>query len=229
MPQKQDAGIEVVGFDWVPPFARGHVRDLRVRWALEEIGLDYRTRLISARDRPADYFLEQPFGQVPAYHEGDVHLFESGAIALHVAEKDERLLPHDPAGRGRAITWLVSALNSIEPYVMNMVTIDAFCAGQEWAKLRRPEQAEMMERRLRHLGAMLGDKDWLEDRFTVGDLIMVAALRGLAPGQVAMPENITAYVARGEARPAFQAALAAQLADFTPDADLAPEMEGVPA
>lgn len=223
MPQREDAAIEVTGFAWVPPFARGHVRDLRVRWALEEIGLDYRTRLISAMERPQNYFGEQPYGQVPYYVEGDIHLFESGAIVLHIAEKDERLLPRDPVGRARAITWLISALNSVEPYIMNMVTIDTFCAGQEWATLRRPAQVEMMERRLQHLSAALAGKDWLEGRFTVGDLIMVDALRNLSPDQLSIPQNLLDYVARGEARPAFRAALAAQLADFSPD------KEGVPA
>lgn len=223
MPQREDAPIEVTAFEWVPDFARGHVRDLRVRWALEEAGLDYRTRLISAVDRPAFYFGEQPYGQVPYYREGDVEIFESGAIVLHIAEKDERLLPRDPAGRARAITWLISALNSMEPYIMNMVTIDAFCAGQEWAALRRPAVVELMERRLQHLSAALGDKDWLEGRFTVGDLLMVEALRNLSPDQLSIPQNLIDYRARGEARPAFQAAIAAQLADFKPD------KEGMPA
>jgi glutathione S-transferase len=223
MPQRDDAAIEVTAFEWVPDFARGHVRDLRVRWALEEIGLDYRTRLISAMDRTAFYFGEQPYGQVPYYKEGDVEIFESGAIVLHIAEKDERLLPRDPVGRARAQTWLISALNSMEPYIMNMVTIDDFCAGQEWAKLRRPAQVEMMERRLQHLSAALGEKDWLEDRFTVGDLMMVEALRNLSADQLSIPRNLIDYRARGEARPAFQAALAAQMADFKPDE------EGVPA
>lgn len=223
MPQRDDAAIEVTGFAWVPPFARGHVRDLRVRWALEEIGLDYRTRLISAMERPTSYFGEQPYGQVPYYREGDIEIFESGAIVLHIAQKDERLLPSDPVGRARAQTWLISALNSMEPYIMNMVTIDGFCAGQEWAELRRPEMAKMMERRLAHLSAALGEKDWLEDRFTVGDLMMVEALRNLSPNKLSIPQNIQDYVARGEARPAFQAALAAQLADFVADE------EGMPA
>jgi glutathione S-transferase len=223
MPQRDDAAIQVTGFAWVPPFARGHVRDLRVRWALEEIGLDYSTRLISAVERPTSYFGEQPYGQVPYYREGDIEMFESGAIVLHIAEKDERLLPRDPVGRARAITWLISALNSMEPYVMNMVTIDSFCAGQQWAELRRPEQVRMMERRLEHLSTALGDKDWLEGRFTVGDLMMVEALRNLTPDRLSIPQNLQDYVARGEARPAFQAALAAQLADFVPDE------EGMPA
>lgn len=166
MPKSNDASIEVVAFDWVPPFARGHVRDLRVRWALEEIGLPYRTRLVSARERPPAYFREQPFGQVPAFHEGDVHIFESGAIVLHIAEKDERLLPRDPAGRAETITWLISALNSVEPYVMNIVTIDTFCAGQDWAKLRRDDAVTLMERRLEQLADALGDKQWLTGRFS---------------------------------------------------------------
>jgi glutathione S-transferase len=223
MPKTEYAPIEVTAFEWVPEFARGHVRDLRVRWALEEIGLDYCTRLISAMERPPAYYSEQPYGQVPFYKEGNVEIFESGAIVLHIAEKDERLLPREPAARARAITWLISALNSLEPYIMTMVTIDTFCAGQQWAEMRRPEAAVMMERRLRHLADALGDKDWLEDRFTVGDLITIEALRNLSPDRLSMPESLIAYVARGEARPAFKAAMAAQLADFAPD------QEGMPA
>jgi len=217
MPQTSDAMIEVTGFEWVPPFARGHVRDLRVRWALEEVGLDYRTRLISAVERPEFYFGEQPYGQVPYYVEGDLHLFESGAIALHIAEKGKGLLPRDPTGRARAIMWLISALNSIEQYVMNLVIIDIFSAGQEWAKLRRPDAVAALEKRLGQLSTALGDKDWLEGAFTVGDLIMVDVLRNLRDGQLTIPQNLAAYVARGMARPAFQAALAAQMADFLPD------------
>ena len=223
MPQRDDAPIEVTAFAWVPPFARGHVRDLRVRWALEEAGLDYRTRLIRVAPRPRDYFRDQPYGQVPHYREGAVEMFESGAIVLHIGEKDERLLPRDPAGRARAVTWLVSALNSLEPLIMNLLTIDSFCAGQDWATLRRPEAANQLERRLQHLSDALGDRDWLEGRFTVGDLITVEALRNLDPGRLAVPGNIIAYRARGEARPAFQAALAAQMADFVSDE------EGMPA
>lgn len=217
MPQTSDAMIEVTGFEWVPPFARGHVRDLRVRWALEEAGIDYRTRLISAMKRPEFYFGEQPYGQVPYYVEGDLHLFESGAIALHIAEKGEGLLPPDAAGRARATMWLISALNSIEPYVMNLVIIDLFCAGQEWAKLRRPDAVAALEKRLEQLATALGDKDWLEGSFTVADLIMVDVLRNLQDDALTIPGALHDYVARGTARPAFQAALAAQMADFLPD------------
>jgi glutathione S-transferase len=228
MPQTHDAPIQVTGFEWVPPFARGHVRDLRVRWALEEIGLDYRSRLISAVERPADYFLEQPFGQVPHYREGDVALFESGAIALYIAEKDERLLPRDSAKRARSISWLIAALNSVEPFIMQLQIIDLFSENQEWATLRRPEAVKHVETRLNRLSVALGEREWMEsDCFTVADLIMIDVLRNLSPSQVSIPQNIAAYIARGTDRPAFKAAVAAQLADFLPSEE--PQMEGEPA
>ena len=222
-PTDANAEIEVTGYDWVPPFARGQVRDLRVRWALEEIGQPYRTRLISARERPDWYYKEQPFGQVPTYREGGLLLFECAAIALHIAEKDERLLPRSGPARSRALTWLFCAMNSIDPYVMNQVTCELFARDDEWATLRQPAQTEMMERRLRQLGEALGDKDWLDGAFSVADILMVATLRTLANTSIVLPNCLAAYVARGEARPAFQRALAAQLADFIPDP------EGVPA
>ncbi len=223
MPMDVNADIEVTGYDWVPPFARGQVRDLRVRWALEEIGLPYRSRLISARERPDWYYKEQPFGQVPTYREGDLLLFECAAIALHIAEKDERLLPRSGPARSRALTWLFCAMNSIDPYVMNQVTCDAFADKDEWAILRRPQQTEMTDRRLRQLSEALGEKDWLDGAFTVADILMVATLDTLTGTSIVLPDNLAAYVARGKARPAYQAALAAQLADFIPDP------EGVPA
>lgn len=223
MPVDPNAEIEVVAFEWVPPVARGRVRDLRVRWALEEVGLCYRTKLISAMKRPDWYFKVQPFGQVPAYHEGDVHLFECGAIALHIAEKDERLLPRDPAGRGRAITWLISALNSVDPMQQFCNVMFFHGRGMEWPNEARPVVDGLIKRRLELLAEALGDKEWLEGRFTVGDLMMVATLRDIDRERIPFPPSLAAYVARGEARPAFQAALAAQLADFIPDE------EGVPA
>ncbi|HWJ69991.1 MAG TPA: glutathione S-transferase family protein [Sphingobium sp.] len=222
MAQHDDAAIEVTGFAWVPPFARGQVRDLRVRWALEEIGLDYRTRLLDRRDGRTDDDPGQPFGQVPVYREGGLTLFECGAIALHIAEKDERLLPREPIPRARAIAWLFAALNSIDPMMGALLEIDLFSGGAQWGVLRRPAAAVRLEGRLAQLGAALGAQDWLEERFTVGDLMMVATLRNLKPGQLFMPQNLMDYIARGEARPAFQAALAAQLGDFALD------REGVP-
>jgi glutathione S-transferase len=216
MPVVPDARIEISAFSWVPPFARGQVRDVRVRWALEEIGLPYRVRLLNAmEERPADYFREQPWGQVPIYNEGDIHLFESGAIVIHIGEKDERLLPRDAPGRARAIGWVVAALNSVDPEVGALTDIDTFDPDAEWARLRRPAVVERLATRLSRLADSLGEKDWLEGRFTIGDLMMIATLRGVTDAALleAHP-NLAAYVARGEARPAFQRALVAQFADF---------------
>jgi glutathione S-transferase len=216
MPVDRNAAIEVTAFTWVPDFAKGLVRDLRVRWALEEAGLSYRERLLDARNpRPEAYFQEQPFGQVPAYRDETVQLFESGAIVLHVGQRSEALLPRDTAGRARATAWLIAALNSVEPRVMEVAAIDIFHPDDEWARLRRPEAIENARRRLAHVAAWLGDKDYLEGAFTVGDLMMTAVLRGLRHTDlVAEHANLAAYLARCEARPAFERALAAQLAVF---------------
>ena len=217
MPLDPAAAIEITAFRWVPEFAQGVVRDLRVRWALEEAGLAYRVRLLDAMsDRPVDYYCEQPFGQVPFYSEADLRLFESGAIVQHIGEKDERLLPRDPVSRARAIQWTYAALNSVEPALQNLVLIDVFYAGEEWAKLRRPGAEEFARLKLKRVADWLGDKQWLEgDRFTIGDLMMVTVLRNLRhTGLVAEQPNLGAFLARGEARPAFQRALADQLAVF---------------
>lgn len=216
MPVDPDAAVEITAFNRVPPFAQGLVRDLRLRWALEEIGLPYRTRLMDGMSpRPEGYVKEQPFEQVPTYHEGDVHLFESGAILLHIAEKDERLMPRDPAERGRTIAWLFSALNSVEPAIMNLIVIDVFAAGEEWAKLGRPRAEETARQKVGRVSAWLGDKEYLENRFTVADLLMVTVLRNLRHTRLVEEfPNLAAWKARCEARPAFQHALDAQCADF---------------
>jgi glutathione S-transferase len=216
MPVDRNAAIEVTAFAWVPDFAQGHVRDLRVRWALEEAGLSYRERLLEARNpRPEAYFQEQPFGQVPAYRDETLQMFESGAIVLHIAERSEVLLPRDTAGRARATAWLIAALNSVEPRVMEIAAIDIFHPDDEWARLRRPGAVENVRKRLGQLSAWLGDKDYLEGRFTAGDLMMAEVLRGLGhTGLVAEHANLAAYLARCTARPAFERALAAQLAVF---------------
>jgi glutathione S-transferase len=213
---QSDSAFEITAFNWVPPFAAGLVRDLRVRWALEEAGLSYRARLLDGgSERPTDYYREQPFGQVPCYREGDLRLFESGAIVQHIGEKDERLLPRDPIGRARAIQWTYAALNSVEPALQNLTSIDLFYADQEWAKLRRPGAADFARLKLKRVADWLGDSDWLEDRFTIGDLMMVTVLRLLRHTElVGERPNLAVYLARGEARPAFQRALAAQLRDF---------------
>ncbi len=209
--------IEVSAFKWVPPFARGLVRDLRVRWALEEAGLPYRARLIDFDDREtAAYRALQPFGQVPVYRDGELAMFESGAIVLHIAAGAPALMPADPDGRARATAWLFAALNSIEPPIQNLAELDLFNADQEWARLRRPGLVAFVEQRLGELAASLGDKDYLEEGgFTAGDLMMVTVLRNLRHTELmAQFPTLAAYQARCEARPAFQNALAAQLGDF---------------
>ncbi|WP_119459785.1 glutathione S-transferase family protein [Rhodospirillaceae bacterium SYSU D60014] len=216
MPVDPNAEIEVSAFNWVPSFAKGQVRDLRVRWALEEAGCAYRERLLDAKnERPEAYLREQPFGQVPIYNEGDIHMFETGAIVLHIAERSEVLMPRDPAGRARAMSWVVAALNSIEPMIAELVNIDIFNAGADWARARRPEAERNVRERLGRLSAWLGERDYLEDRFTVGDLMMTTVLRILRhTALVAEYPNLAEYQARCEARPAFQRALEAQLAAF---------------
>ena len=171
--------ITISAFRWVPPFAQGQVRDLRVRWALEEAGLPYRTRLLEQgdQDKP-DYRALQPFGQVPILEEDGRVLFESGAIVLHIGERSETLLPKDPAARARATQWLIAALNSIEPHIMNVAVLGLFYADQEWAKLRRPSAVEFARHRLSCLAKALGDKPHLDgERFTAGDLMMTTVLR----------------------------------------------------
>ena len=209
--------IEVSAFKWVPPFARGLVRDLRVRWALEEAGLPYRARLIDFDDREtAAYRALQPFGQVPVYRDGELAMFESGAIVLHIAAGAPALMPPDQDGRARATAWLFAALNSIEPPIQNLAELDLFNADQEWARLRRPGLVAFVEQRLGELAASLADKDYLEEGgFTAGDLMMVTVLRNLRHTELmAQFPTLAAYQARCEARPAFQKALAAQLGDF---------------
>jgi glutathione S-transferase len=214
MPLNPNADIEITAFRWVPPFAQGVVRDLRARWALEEAGLDYRVRLLGPQ-RPAEYLREQPFDQVPAFSDGEVRIFESGAIAQYIGEQSETLLPADKHGRYRAIQWTYAALNSLEPALFNVVLIDLFYKDEEWAKLRRPGAVDFAKLKLRRLSDWLGDKQWLEGRFTIGDLIMVTSLRFLRDTDlVAEFPNLAAYVERGEARPAFQQALRDQLQTF---------------
>ncbi|HEU5068363.1 MAG TPA: glutathione S-transferase family protein [Sphingomicrobium sp.] len=215
MPINPNAQIEITGFKWVPDFARGLVRDLRVRWALEEAGLDYRVRLLD-QQRPTNYLKEQPFDQVPCFNDGTVRIFESGAIVQYIGEKTEALLPRDPQGKYRAIQWTYAALNSVEPGVQHRVLLDAFYADQEWAKLRKPGADEFARNKLRRVSDWLGDKQWLEgDRFTIGDLVMITVLRmAKIGGLIEIGSNLEAYVERGEARPALQRSLASQFAEY---------------
>jgi glutathione S-transferase len=214
MPINPNASIEITAFPWVPEPVQGFVRDLRARWALEEAGLDYRVRMLD-QERPPEYLLEQPFNQVPTLREGDVHIFESGAIVQYIGDKSEALLPRDPQGRYRAIQWSYAALNSVEPAVLNLMLIDLFYPDQEWAKLRRQGAEEFARLKLKRVSDWLGDKQWLEGRFTIGDLIMVTVLRFLRHTElVAQVPNLDAYLKRGEARPAFRKALGDQLSGY---------------
>ena len=201
--------ITISAFKWVPEFAQGQVRDLRARWALEEAGLPYKTRLLELgdQDKP-DYRAVQPFGQVPILEENGLVLFESGAIVLHVGERSEALLPKDAGARARAVQWLIAALNSIEPFVMNVALIDLFYANEEWAKLRRPGAVEFVQKRLSALSKSLGDKPYLDgDRFTAGDLMMTTVLRILKHTDIVTSEKrLAAYVERCTLRPAFKRA-----------------------
>ncbi|AEI63568.1 glutathione S-transferase family protein [Corallococcus macrosporus] len=208
--------MTVSAFKWVPPFAQGLVRDLRVRWALEEAGLPYQVRLIDPKvQASADYRALQPFGQVPMLEDEGLVLFESGAIVLHIANKSDALLPANAAGRARAVTWLFAALNSIEIAIQPLAEVDLFFAQEEWAKLRRPGVVEALKKRLGELAASLGEREYLEDRFTAGDLMMVTVLRILRHTDLldGFP-TLKAYKERCEARPAFQRALAAHLETF---------------
>ena len=215
MPINPNAAIEITAFQWVPDFAQGLVRDLRARWALEEAGLDYRVRLVG-QERPPEYLLEQPFDQVPCFSDGTVKIFETGAIVQYIGEQSEALLPSDPQGKFRAIQWTCAALNSVEPAFINLLLIDIFFTGEEWAKLRRPGAEDFARLKLKRVSEWLGDKQWLEgDRFTIGDLLMVTVLRFLRHTKlVAEFPNLDAFLERGEARPAFQRALADQLAVY---------------
>ena len=226
MPLKEDASIEITAFRWVPEFAQGVVRDLRARWALEEAGLDYRVRLLGM-PRPPEYVKEQPFDQVPCFNDGKVRIFESGAIIQYIGEQSEVLLPREPQSKYRAIQWTYAALNSVEPAILNLLLIDVFFKGEEWATLRRPGAEEFARLKLKRLSDWLRDKEWLEDRFTIGDLMMTTTLRFLRhTNLVGEIPNLAAYLQRAESRPAFKQALNDQLAAFAANE---PQPEGAAA
>jgi len=206
----------ITAFESSPDRGQGLARDMRVRWALEEAGQPYEVRLVSFRamKKPAHRALH-PFGQIPTYEEGDLALFESGAIVLHIAEHHPGLLPEDTNARARAIMWMFAALNTVEPPILDLQTAKFLEGDKPWSEQRLPLIKERIGARLGELSDRLGENDWLDGAFSAGDLMMVHALLRLKPsGMLDEYPNLTAYVARGAARPAYQRAFAAQLAVF---------------
>jgi glutathione S-transferase len=206
--------ITITAFERSPDGGKGLARDTRVRWALEEVGQPYEVRLVSfqAMKEPAHLALH-PFGQIPTYEEGDLALFETGAIVFHLAQRHPGLLPADPGARARAITWMFAALSTVEPPILDLSMAKVIEGDKPWAKDRLPLVEERVRARLKQLSARLGDAEWLDGAFSAGDLLMVSVLlRSRPSGILAEFPNLAAYVARGEARPAYQRAFAAQLA-----------------
>lgn len=217
MPIDPNAETVVVALRNAPGFAHGLVRDLRVRWALEEIGRPYRTELHEAMTPRPDAYRRawQPFGQVPALDDGQVRLFESGAILLHLGEQDERLLPKDPQARADALSWVVAALNTIEPAIMDLQWVDVFRAREAWTRDARAGFVDFLNVRLTHLDEAMDDDGWMAGPFSIADILLVTMLRGIRHTDIleAHP-RLKAYKERGEARPAFRQALADQSADL---------------
>ena len=204
-------------FERSPDGGKGLARDMRVRWALEEVGQPYEVRLVSfaAMKEPAHRALH-PFGQIPTYEEGDLVLFESGAIVFHIAERHAGLLPDDANARARAITWMFAALNTVEPPILDLQTTKFLEGDKPWYKQRLPLVQDRIRARLGELSVRLGRADWLDGAFSAGDLMMVTVLLRLrASGILDEFPNLSAYVARGTGRPAYRRAFDAQLAVFT--------------
>jgi glutathione S-transferase len=209
--------ITLTAFERSPDGGKGLARDTRVRWALEEVGQPYQVRLVSFRamKEPAHLALH-PFGQIPTYEEGDLALFETGAIVFHIAERRAGLLPDDPDDRARAITWMFAALNTVEPPILELANARLLEGEKTWAQARLPLVEDRVRDRLVQLSSRLRDADWLDGPFSAGDLLMVSVLFRLrSSGILNEYPNLSAYVARGEARPACKRAFEAQAAGFT--------------
>jgi glutathione S-transferase len=207
----------ITAFERSPDGGKGLARDTRVRWAFEDVGQPYDVRLVSfkAMKEPAHLAL-QPFGQIPTYEEGDLALFETGAIVFHIAQRHAGLLPSDPNARARAITWMFAAVNTVEPPILELANARLLEGDKPWAKERLPLVMDRVRNRLKHVSARLGAADWLDGAFSAGDLMMVHVLQRLRPSGVLEEfPNLAAYVARAEERPAYKRAFAAQLAVFT--------------
>jgi glutathione S-transferase len=212
--------ITIRAFEKSPDRGRGLARDMPVRWALEEVSQPYEVHLVSFKEmkEPAHRKLH-PFGKIPTYEEGDLVLFESGAIVFHIAERHEGLLPKDASARAHAITWMFAALSTIEPPVVELSMATLLERDKPWYQERLPALTEHVCERLSELSDRLGDADWLDSAFSAGDLLMISVLRRLhSSGLLKRYPKVAAYVARGEARPAYQRAFAAQLAVFTANA-----------
>jgi glutathione S-transferase len=206
--------ITITAFERSPDGGKGLARDMRVRWALEEVGQPYEVRLVSfaAMKQPAHLALH-PFGQIPTYEDGDLTLFETGGIVLHIAERRPGLLPSDANARARAITWMFAAVNSVEPAILEFTNAKLLEADKPWAKERLPLVANRVRDRWKQLSNRLGDAEWLDGAFSAGDLMMVSVLlRSRPSGILDEFPSLAAYVARGEARPAYKRAFEAQLA-----------------
>lgn len=209
--------ITITAFERSPDGGQGLARDTRVRWALEEVGQPYEVRPVSfqALKEPA-HLARHPFGQIPTYEDGALVLFESSAIVFHLAERHAGLFPADPDARARAITWMFAAVNTVEPPILDLVTVKILEHDKPWRDDRLPLVVERIHTRMRQLSARLGDAEWLDGGFSAGDLMMVSVLLRLRPsGLLGEHPSLAAYVARGEARPAYQRAFAAQLAQNT--------------
>ncbi|MBR0645699.1 glutathione S-transferase family protein [Plastoroseomonas hellenica] len=209
--------ITITAFERSPDRGRGLARDMRVRWALEEVGQPYEVRLLSfeAMKKPAHLALH-PFGQIPTYEDGDLALFESGAIVFHIAERHAGLLPDDANARARAIAWMFAALDTVEPPIFDRALAKILERDEPWYEQRLRFLEDSIRKRLGDLSSRLGDADWLDGAFSAGDLLMVTVLRRLqGSGMLEDHPNLSAYVARGEARPAYKRAFSAQLAVFT--------------
>ena len=209
--------ITITAFEQSPDRGAGLARDMRVRWALEELGQPYDVRLLSfqAMKKP-EHLVLHPFGQIPTYEEGDLALFESGAIVVHVAERHAGLLPDDANARARAIAWMFAAVSTVEPPILEFANARLLESDKPWSKERLPLVVDRVRARLKQLSARLGGADWLDGAFSAGDLMMVHALQRLKPsGILDEYPNLVAYIARAEARPAYKRAFDAKLAVFT--------------
>ncbi|MFC3077492.1 glutathione S-transferase family protein [Phenylobacterium terrae] len=206
----------ITAFERSPDRGRGLARDMRVRWALEEVGRPYDVRLVSFGEmKQAAHLARNPFGQIPTYEEGDLALFESGAIVFHIAERHGGLLPAEPNARSRAVMWMFAALNTVEPPVFDRDLVQILERKEPWYEARMRALEDSIRTRLGALSRHLGEADWLDGDFSAGDLLMATVLRRLnGSALLADHPNIAAYVARGEARPAFQRAFEAQRAVF---------------